>query len=100
MATLDVPLTPSSRSAFAGSGTALVAIALATFVLGTAELVVVGVLDLIAGDLGVSVASAGALVTAYAGGISVGGPALAALSLRVPRRTVLRGALVAYLAGN
>jgi DHA1 family inner membrane transport protein len=79
---------------------ALCAIALGAFVFGTAELVVVGVLDLIARDLGVSTGSAGLLVSAYAAGIAVGGPALAALTLHVPRRNVLLGALGAYVAGN
>jgi MFS transporter, DHA1 family, inner membrane transport protein len=79
---------------------ALASIALAAFVMGTAELVVVGVLNLIASDLGVSVGRAGLLVTAYAAGISLGGPLLAMLTLRFPRRKVLTAALVAYLAGN
>lgn len=79
---------------------ALAAITLAAFVLGTAELVVVGVLDLIAADLGVSVATGGLLVTAYAAGIALGGPLLTAATLGRSRRAVLCAALAAYLAGN
>jgi DHA1 family inner membrane transport protein len=63
------------------------------FVLGNAELLVVGVLDLIAADLQVSIPAAGTLVTAYALGLAIGGPALAALTVRLDRRTVLVGAL-------
>ena len=53
---------------------ALAALFLGLFVLGGGELLVVGVLNLIAADLRVSVTAAGALVTAYALGLAVGGP--------------------------
>lgn len=67
------------------------------FVMGSAELLIVGVLDLVAVDLSVSVSSAGTLVTGYALGLAIGGPVLTALTIRLNRRTVLCGALV--LAG-
>jgi DHA1 family inner membrane transport protein len=90
------PLTSQEKR----SGFALAAIAVSAFVLGTAELVVVGVLDLVASTFQVSIGRAGLLVTAYAGGISVGGPILAALTLRVSRSNVVRAALALYLLGN
>ena len=46
------------------------------FVMGCAEMLVVGLIDLIAADLNVSVPAAGALVTANALGLAVGGPLL------------------------
>ncbi|QQQ80551.1 MFS transporter [Saccharothrix sp. 6-C] len=70
------------------------------FVLGSAELLVVGVLDLIAGDLGVSIPAAGWLVTAYALGIAVGGPVLTALTVKLNRKAILVGAIVLYAAAN
>jgi DHA1 family inner membrane transport protein len=73
---------------------------LGTFVLGSAELLVVGVLNLISSDLHVSVSSAGALVTAYALGVAAGGPLLTALTMRRDRRTVLLGAIALCVAGN
>ena len=73
---------------------------LGTFVLGSAELLVVGVLNLISADLHVSVAAAGALVTAYALGVAVGGPLLTALTMKLNRRTVLLVAVVLCVAGN
>ena len=76
----------------------LVVLFLGTFVLGSAELLVVGVLDLIARDLKISDSAAGSLVTAYAVGLSLGGPILAALTMRLPRRLLLQFALAAYLA--
>jgi DHA1 family inner membrane transport protein len=79
---------------------ALATLFLGTFVLGSAELLVVGVLKLIATDLQVSVPAAGRLVTAYALGLAIGGPILTALTIKLNKRTVLIGALVLCVAGN
>jgi MFS transporter, DHA1 family, inner membrane transport protein len=79
---------------------ALAALALGAFVVGTSELVIVGILDPIAHDAGVSVGTAGTLVTAYALGIAIGGPFVTALTARFDRRLMLRLALAAYAAGN
>ena len=83
-----------------GNRLALAALGLAAFVVGTSELVVVGILDPIARDAGVSISTAGTLVTAYALGVAVGGPAMTALTARFDRRLMLRAALAAYVAGN
>jgi DHA1 family inner membrane transport protein len=48
----------------------------------------------------VSVPAAGELVSAYALGVVVGAPVLAALAARFPRRTVLLVLMAAYAAGN
>lgn len=79
---------------------ALGALFLGAFVVGSAELVIVGILNLVAQDLAVSISTAGTLVTAYALGISVGGPVLFALSVRFARRLLLRLSLAAYVVGN
>lgn len=78
----------------------LAALFLGTFVLGTAELIVVGLLDLIAADLRVSTPAAGVLVTANALGLAVGGPILTALTIKLNRRTVLIGALAVFILVN
>jgi DHA1 family inner membrane transport protein len=70
------------------------------FVMGSAELLVVGVLNLIAADLGVSIPTAGTLVTGYALGLAVGGPILTALTIRLNKRTVLIGTLLLFTLGN
>ena len=70
------------------------------FVLGCAELLVVGMLDLIATDLDISIPTAGTLVTAYALGMAVGGPLFTALTIKLPRRAVLAGALVVFILAN
>ncbi|MFE0106909.1 MFS transporter [Streptomyces sp. NPDC059009] len=82
------------------TGPALAALFLGTFVMGSAELVVVGLLNVIARDLDVSVDTAGTLVTAYALGICFGGPLLTALTIRRDRRTLLWLSLGGYVAGN
>jgi len=58
---------------------------LGAFVVGSSELLIVGVLNLIAGDLGVSVSAAGELVTGYALSLAIGGPILNALTIKLIR---------------
>jgi DHA1 family inner membrane transport protein len=73
---------------------------LGAFVMGSSELLIVGVLDLVVDDLSVSVSTAGTLVTSYALGLAIGGPILTALTIRLNRRTVLCGTLVLGIACN
>ena len=77
----------------------LVALFAATFTLGSAEMLVVGLLGRIAEDLRVTIPAAGGLVTAYALGLALGGPALTALTIRWDRRRVLLGALLLAVIG-
>ena len=70
------------------------------FVLGSSELLVVGVLNVIAADLRVSIPEAGGLVSALALGLAIGGPLLTALTIRFDRRTVLIAALVLFTAAT
>jgi len=79
---------------------ALATLFLGTFGLGTAELLVVGVLNLIAADLQVSIPAAGALVTANALGLAIGGPILTTLTIKINKRTVLIGTLVLFILAN
>ncbi|MCX2967645.1 MULTISPECIES: Cmx/CmrA family chloramphenicol efflux MFS transporter [Streptomyces] len=59
------------------------------FAMGSAEFLLAGVLPAIADDLQISLSAAGALISAFAIGVVVGGPPLAVLTLRWPRRTTL-----------
>ncbi len=92
--------TPHVERDYPRANLALGALFLGAFVVGSAELVVVGLLSLIARDLAVSIAAAGTLVTAYALGVAIGGPILTAATIRFDRRLVLRLALAACVAGN
>jgi len=72
------------------------ALAVAAFAVGTAEFVISGILPLLAGDLHVSIPVAGLLVTAYAVGVAIGGPALTVLTARYSQRTVLIGVMILF----
>ena len=68
---------------------AIYALALAAFAIGTAEFIVSGILPPLANDLGVTIPTAGLLVTAYAIGVAIGGPVLSLLTARFPPKPVL-----------
>ena len=78
------------------SGVVLVSLLLGTFVTGSAELLTVGRLPLISSGLGVAVAAAGALFSAYALGLAIGGPLLTAATIRLDRRPVLVGSMALF----
>jgi DHA1 family inner membrane transport protein len=71
-----------------------------TFAMGSAELLVVGLLDLIADDLGVSLSATGGALTANALGLALGGPVLTLLTTRFDRRIVLISAMSAFVVAN
>jgi predicted MFS family arabinose efflux permease len=75
-------------------------LALGTFLMGTTEFVVAGLLPAIAADLQVSVARAGLSITVFALGMIVGAPLMAMLTLRLPRRATLMLALGVFAVGH
>jgi len=75
---------------------AVYALAVAAFAVGTAEFVISGILPLLAGDLSVSIPTAGLLVTAYAIGVAIGGPVLTVLTARYSQRAVLIGVMILF----
>jgi DHA1 family inner membrane transport protein len=79
---------------------ALVALALGGFAIGTTEFVTMGLLPDIASGVQVSIPSAGHVISAYALGVVVGAPVIAALGSRLPRRALLVGLMLAFLVGN
>ncbi|MHB0852179.1 MFS transporter [Stutzerimonas nitrititolerans] len=79
---------------------ALLALTLSAFAIGTTEFVIVGLIPTIAGDLAVSLPSAGLLVSLYALGVAVGAPLLTALTGKVPRKLLLLSLMVLFTAGN
>jgi DHA1 family inner membrane transport protein len=88
-----VYILPSHRR---GGGVVLVSLLLGTFVAGSAEVLTVGLLPLIAPAFGVSVPAAGGLFSAYAFGLALGGPLLTAATIRRDRRTVLVGSMALF----
>ncbi|MFH9727110.1 Cmx/CmrA family chloramphenicol efflux MFS transporter [Streptomyces sp. NPDC017254] len=74
-------------------------LAFSLFAMGSAEFLLAGVLPDIADDLDISLSSAGALISAFAIGVVIGGPPLAVLTLRWPRRTTLVTSQAVFAAG-
>ncbi|WP_028926404.1 MFS transporter [Pseudonocardia acaciae] len=64
-------------------------LAVSLFAMGSAEFLLAGVLPPAAQDLGVSLASAGSLISAFALGVVLGGPPLAIVTLGWPRKLTL-----------
>ncbi|MER5746351.1 MFS transporter [Streptomyces sp. NPDC002225] len=79
---------------------ALLALAVGAFGIGTTEFVVMGLLPQIAADYGVSVPTAGLLVTGYAAGVVIGAPLMTVLGTRISRKTMLMLLMVLFTAGN
>jgi DHA1 family inner membrane transport protein len=79
---------------------ALWALTLSAFAIGTTEFVIVGLIPTIAASLGVSVPSAGLLVSLYALGVAIGAPVLTALTGSIPRKQLLLGLMVLFTIGN
>ncbi|MEU0227720.1 Cmx/CmrA family chloramphenicol efflux MFS transporter [Streptomyces sp. NPDC006284] len=77
---------------------ALLLLGLAVFAQGTSEFMLSGLVPDIARDLQVTVPAAGALTSAFAVGMVVGAPLMAALGRRWSRRGALLGFLCAFLA--
>lgn len=75
-------------------------LATGAFAVGTSAYVVSGVLPLVTAGLGVSVAAAGQLTTAFALAYALGAPALAVLTGSWERRRLLVVALLVATAGN
>ncbi|WP_275562780.1 MFS transporter [Streptomyces sp. 5-6(2022)] len=75
-------------------------LAMGTFLMGTTEFVVAGLLPEMAGDLQVSVARAGLSITVFAVGMIVGAPLMSMLTLRLPRRLTLVLALGGFAVGH
>ncbi|MBF6043688.1 Cmx/CmrA family chloramphenicol efflux MFS transporter [Streptomyces sp. NRRL B-1677] len=75
-------------------------LAVAVFAMGTSEFMLAGLLPDIASDLDVSVGTTGLLTSAFAIGMIVGAPLVAALARNWPRRSSLLGFILAFAAAH
>ncbi|TDQ27369.1 DHA1 family inner membrane transport protein [Phyllobacterium brassicacearum] len=89
-----------SRLAVLSMPLPILALAIASFCIGTTEFVIMGLLPEVAADLGVSIPSAGLLVTGYALGVVVGAPIIAIATASLPRKPVLIGLAALFVIGN
>ncbi|QIS07196.1 MFS transporter [Nocardia brasiliensis] len=78
----------------------MLALALGGFGIGTTEFVTMGLLPNIAHAMGVTEPTAGHAVSAYALGVVIGAPVIAALCARVSRKRLLIALMAAFTLGN
>ncbi|SET29306.1 MULTISPECIES: MFS transporter [unclassified Pseudomonas] len=78
----------------------LVALAVGAFGIGVTEFAPMGMLPTIANDLGVSIPTAGLLVSAYALGVLFGAPLMILTTGKIPRRHLLVGLMAIFTLGN
>ncbi|MFE7711928.1 MFS transporter [Streptomyces sp. NPDC057486] len=79
---------------------ALLALAIGAFGIGTTEFVIMGVLPQVAGDFGVTIPTAGWLVSGYALGVVIGAPLLTVLGTKVSRKKMLMFLMALFVIGN
>lgn len=92
--------TQQAATSPARANLALATLFLGMFVLGSGELLVVGVLNRIAADLNVTIQATGTLVTVYALGLALGGPILTALTIKLNRKLLLIGSVALFIVCN
>jgi len=80
----DVDVPPHRRAALA-----IIAMAIGSFAIGTTEFVTMGLLPEIADGVAVTIPEGGHLISAYAVGVVVGAPLIAAFGARLSRRRLL-----------
>lgn len=78
----------------------LLALAAGAFGIGVTEFAPMGLLPVIATDLGVSIPTASLLISAYALGVMLGAPLMTLTTGRMPRRALLIGLAAIFTVGN
>lgn len=73
---------------------------LGTFTVGMAEYVVTGLLTQIAGDMKVSISSAGLLISVYAVGVALIGPFMRVFTMRVHAQRLLPILVAIFIGSN
>ncbi|WP_457851725.1 MFS transporter [Chryseobacterium kwangjuense] len=96
----EIQINTKSAVKSKGLPAALWALTISAFGIGTTEFVIVGLLPTVAGDLGISIPSAGLLVSLYAIGVAIGAPVLTALTGKIPRKTLLISIMMLFVIGN
>ncbi|WP_421927723.1 MFS transporter [Neoaquamicrobium sediminum] len=79
---------------------ALYALTAGAFGIGVTEFVIMGLLIEVSADLGVTISSAGLLISGYALGVVAGAPLLGAFTGKWSRKTLLMSLMVVFTLGN
>src|ERR1700761_8635717 len=83
-----------------GIGLAELSLAIGGFALGTGEFASMGLLPNVARDIDVSIPIAGHMISAYALGVVIGAPVIAAAFAKMSRRAMLIGLMLVFALGN
>ncbi len=94
------PTSPPDLSDRRQFRSAVLALGVGGFSIGTGEFVIMGLLPEVANDLHVTIPQAGHVISAYALGVVIGAPVLAVLAARWPRRALLVALMALYALGN
>jgi Arabinose efflux permease len=97
---IALPIENRDESAGRGGTMTLLALALGSFVIGTSEFASMGIIQLFAGDLGLSIPTATSAITAYAFGVVIGAPLVTLAAARLNRRKLLLWLMALFLVGN
>ncbi|RJU01509.1 MFS transporter [Arthrobacter frigidicola] len=81
-------------------GLAIAALAVGGFAIGTTEFAIMGLLQEMVDDLGLSYSQGGHVISAYAIGVVVGAPVLATLGARRRQRTMALVLMLVFTLGN
>lgn len=73
---------------------------IAVFFTATSELVIAGILNVLADQMAISVSLAGQLITAYSLAFAIGTPVIIAVTAKLPRKRLLLLAIAVFIAGN
>lgn len=76
------------------------ALAVGGFGIGTGEFVIMGLMNRVASDLGVSPQEVGYAISSYAMGVVVGAPIIAVLAARAPKKVLLIVLMLVFALGN
>ena len=79
---------------------AIIALAAGGFAIGTTEFAIMGLLQEMVAELGVSVPEGGHVISAYALGVVVGAPLLAAAGAKLPRKWLALGLMAFFAVAN
>ncbi|MDQ6600686.1 MFS transporter [Bacillus salipaludis] len=75
-------------------------LALISFLVGTSQYIISGILDKMADALGVSIGAAGQLITVFSLAYAIGTPILMVITAKMERRKLLIYALFVFIVGN
>ncbi|UYW24674.1 MFS transporter [Methylorubrum extorquens] len=78
----------------------ILALAVASFGIGTTEFVIMGLLPEMARDFDVTIPQAGHLVSGYALGVVIGAPLVATATAHLPRKAALLALMAVFTLGN